>query len=193
MDYTKISTEQINKAAKLITKQGNKMQELVQLYGLAALYQVQEHGNVTPLCTLYKALPAGMRTTAFAMWAVQAGGVRINEDKNSKESVPLAFDKHSVPNLSLAEATPWYKVKSEKTLDEVAFDIDKALARILKMAANNPKGTTNPELLKRLQEAVVPKTISADVQGTPEPVKPTEAALVAPVGITLPALPAQFA
>lgn len=186
MDYTTITIGQIHKAADLIKKQGTKIQDMVQDYGLAAMYQVYSHGNVEPLNRLYKSLPNGMRKTAFALWAVQVGGVKINKDKGSKEHMPLAYDRASEVNMSHAVSTKWHSVKTEKTLDEVAFDIESALERILKAAMKNPKGTTNPELLKRIQAAMVPPTISLDAA---EPVQPAPALPV----MALPAgLPTQF-
>lgn len=182
VNYTQISPAQIEKASALIRKQGAKLQDMVQTFGLAALHQVSAHGNVTPLNTLYKALPAGMRKTAFALWAVQAGGVKINTDKNSKEALPLAYDRDTSVNLQWAETTEWHKVKSEKSLDEVAFDIQAAMERIFKQISKNPKGVTDKALYERLQKAMVPPTVSADVP----------AAAMPNHGIALPALPAQM-
>ena len=186
--YTKISPAQINKAAAIINKQGAKLQAIVQTMGLAALYQVATHGNVTPLNTLYKALPAGMRKTAFALWAVQAGGVRINDDKKSKAELPLAFDRATTVDFQYAETTEWFTVKSEKTLDEVAFDIQAAMERIFKQASKNSKGVTDKALFERLKKAMVPPTITADVDAAAE----VPAAVMPNHGIALPALPAQM-
>ena len=188
IEYRNISEAQINKAAALIAKQGTKLQDLIHTMGLAAMYQVQAHRNVTPLNTLYKAIPAGMRRTAFALWAVQAGGVMINTNKNSKEASPLALDKQSEVILEIAEAKPWYKVKTEKDLDEVAFDIEAAMRKLFKQIEKNTKGVTDKALYERLQKAMVPPTVSADVDAAAA----VPAAVLPNMGVTLPALPAQM-
>lgn len=144
------SVAQIDKAIESIRGRGARIDSDIQAVGLACLVQIKNHGNVTPLNTLYKALPNGMRSTAFALWAVKFGGVEINQDSKARKAVPLAYVSADAVNLEEAAAQSWHKVKTEPTLAQ-CIDVEKAVDGLLRRLAKAPS-VSNPELVKRLVE-----------------------------------------
>ena len=133
---SKIITDvsKLNAAIKSIATRSAKLDQDIQIAGLSCLYQIEQHGNVMPLCALRKALGKGHRANALDLWAFEFGKVVANTDAESKKDRPYSFDKEGTVNLEGAAAAPWYEFKPEQDPDQL-FNVHKAVRAIIAKAS----------------------------------------------------------
>lgn len=184
-DYKSATVAEIDKAIKSIQGRGASLQDDIQQAALACVLQVQNHGNVVPLNRLYQALPEGSRKIGFAIWATRYAGVKGNKDKDTKASLPLAYDHDT--DLKGAIANPWFTVRSEPTL-QAALDAEKVLKATIHRLIK-AEGVKNPQIVQRLKETF--PDLAVIVKETAKPKKGAKAKKL-PAGLVLPEnLPAQ--
>lgn len=139
-----VGTAAISKAVESIAKRGAKLDADIQLTGVSILAHIDEHHNVTLLNDLYHSLPKGARKNAMAEWAVANGKVSINEGPNRKD-MPFLYAKDKKTDLALAWEKPWYEFAPTPDLIQV-FDVQAAIAKILKQAAKARKDNPDVEV-----------------------------------------------
>lgn len=150
---SKIITDvsKLNAAIKSIATRSAKLDQDIQIAGLSCLYQIEQHGNVMPLCSLRAALGKGHRANALDLWAFEFGKVVANADPVTKKDRPYSFDKEGVLNMEGAAAAPWYEFKPEQDPDQI-FNVHKAVRAIIAKAGK--KNVEDAGFLKALQQFV---------------------------------------
>jgi hypothetical protein len=139
---TKISMPlaDLQKAIDAFGKQGAKWADQGHKLGIAALEHLKANGDIGPCNRLYLAVVAskGGRAAAMTGWLLSYGSLVANTDKDTKAEKPFVFAKDKEVKLELAAKDPWYNHKPDAAPDEV-FDVQKAIAAILKKAASFQK------------------------------------------------------
>jgi hypothetical protein len=132
----------ISKAVASIKNRGAKLDADIQLAGVSILAHIEQHHNVTLLNDLLLALPKGARKNALAEWAMANGQVKLNEGPTRKD-VPFLYAKERITSLDKAWEKPWYDYAPTPDLIQT-FDVQAAVAKILKQVANARK--QNPDV-----------------------------------------------
>ena len=91
-DYRAATVADITKRITSIKGRADTLREDIQSTALACLVQIQDHRNLTPLIELWKAMGAGQRREAFAVW-LQKFVVGLGPNKNKKTRETLAWMK----------------------------------------------------------------------------------------------------
>lgn len=128
----------IETAIASIQRSGAKLDLSIQTVGLQAMAHFKEHGDIVYLNKLYLAMPKGSRRSALAVWFMAHSKAIVSTDKLTKELAPFSVDKEKTFDLEAAEAMQWHEAKQEPAIDEV-FDVQKALASLLRRAAKSDK------------------------------------------------------
>ena len=153
-DYKTATVAQINTAIADIKATGKKWQQDVQDVLLACYVQIQAHRNTTPLNALILAIPEGGRRAAVIVHATRFGGVELNKGKNKDKQPVCVFE--GTPDVALALANPWWKVKTEKpveTLVDAAASLDRLLHKLLKAADEGRTTEEDKALILRVNLA----------------------------------------
>lgn len=124
----------IKAAIKSIRERGAKLDNDIQLTALDTLQHAGAHGDVTLVNELYLAMPAGSRRSALAEWLITFGKVKANEGKNKAEQ-PFKFAPDKTEDFETGRATMWHTMGSPEKNPEEVFDLQKALAALLKKAS----------------------------------------------------------
>ena len=136
----------LNKRIKTLKTNNAKVRDEIQTLGLACLQHIEQHGDVTPLNSLYDAL-IKTQHQAFAEWAFSFGKVSKNMDKKTMEVLPLAYDKSKKTDIVAATAKSWFEFADDKAKATAkAFDFQQAVMSLLKKAA--AAGHDHEELVK---------------------------------------------
>lgn len=121
-DYKRISG-----IIKTIATRGASLDKLIQTTGLDILKHIEQHGDVSLACKLYKAMPKGSRRNALAGWFIAFGKLKAQDDKSKSQEFPLVFDRSKVTNIEGATDKPWFEFKKEKDIAD-EFSLDHAIA-----------------------------------------------------------------
>ncbi len=163
---------ELNKAIDAFAKTGLKWADQGHKLAIATLeHLVKSHGDVGAVNRLYKAMPAGSKSSALVSWFLAYGALVANVDKETKKDKPFVFAKDKTTNVVGGAADPWYNHKPEPAPDDV-FDVQKALAAILskaKRVAAKGGTVTGGELLVEIEaiaagEKKSPSTEPADAE-----------------------------
>jgi hypothetical protein len=145
---------QLMKDIAAFAKSGQKWADQGHKLAVATLeHLVKSHGDIGPVNSLYKAMPAGSKSSALVSWFLTYGAVVANADKETKKDKPFIFAKDKETRVDAGKADPWYNHKPEPDPDQV-FDVQKALAAILSKAKRvKEKGgtVTGGELLLEIE------------------------------------------
>lgn len=109
----------------------------IQALGVACLSHIEQHGDVMPLNRLVAALQRS-QTRAFVEWALAFGKVQKNADKATREAMPLRYDGSRFTDIDGANEKPWddFALSKPESVAK-AFDLQAAVLRVLKQAAEN--------------------------------------------------------
>lgn len=128
-----------------ITKASAKFDKDVQTALGGACFQAIEHGNTTPLNTLFTGITKGARRTAIAGWIAAYCPVTQNVDKETKGERPFNYDKTKAADIKETEgahdwvttalADVWTDFVPEKDEVQTAFDLRKQLSALLSKVA----------------------------------------------------------
>jgi hypothetical protein len=130
---------ELNKAIDAFAKTGVKWADQGHKLAVATLeHLVKSHGDIGAVNRLYKAMPAGSKSSALVSWFLTYGALVANEDKDTKADKPFVFAKDKTTSVDKGRADPWYNHKPEPAPDQV-FDVQKALAAILGKASRMEK------------------------------------------------------
>jgi hypothetical protein len=167
----------LNRKIDALAKANLKVEGEIQALGLACLNHVEVHGDVTPLNRLYNALRK-TQFQAFAEWALSFGKVSKNQDKKTKEQLPLAFDKSKKTDMVAAIEKPWFEFADDKAKATAkAFDFQQAMMALIKKGA--AAGYDHDTLVKAAAVAgIKPEKVPASVTTGEEAAKAVGEALV---------------
>jgi hypothetical protein len=145
---------ELMKAIDAFAKTGLKWADQGHKLAVATLeHLVKSHGDIGPVNRLYKAMPAGSKSSALVSWFLTYGALVANTDKETKKDKPFLFAKDKTTRVDGGKADPWYNHKPEPAPDQV-FDVQVALAAILGKAKRmEAKGgqVLNKELLLEIE------------------------------------------
>ena len=134
----------INKAIDGIRTAGAKLDTAIQNTAVDVLEHYMEHRDTGLVNRLFLALPKGARGMALADWLLKFVAVKVNTNKENKETQPFVHAADKVDammaedNLKNAIATHWHSLKREKALDEV-FDLKTAVKAMLRKIESHAK------------------------------------------------------
>lgn len=141
-----VGVEGLNKAIADIQRVGKKLDTMIQVAGMSCMAHVEDHKDITPLVSLWHAMPKGSRKKALMDWVLKYGRVLPNADEKGKidEEKPFLFDRKGRTDLLGAEAEPWFNCAPEKL--DAPLDFLKLLDALLKKAdkAGDGVGFTDP-------------------------------------------------
>jgi len=147
---TQVTT--IRAAIAAIAESGKALDSKIQETALLVLSHVDQHGDVTLVNELYRAMPKGSRSASLVDWLLAFGKVRANTGKD-KEQAPFRFDGTKTTQIDEASLMPWHMMgKPERKPDEV-FDVVKALESILRKAGK-ANAVTDPALVDRVRSLI---------------------------------------
>ena len=156
--------QEINKRIKSLKGRNASIVSEVQELGLACLMQIEQHGNTTPLNDLIDALTRS-QVKAFSEWALAYGKVKLNKVEERKLGKFFAYDKTRSTDIEAATANVWDNFAPEKGESAAqAFDLQAAVARVLKKAAEAGKPQSMIDELAKavgIESAKVPKSVAA--------------------------------
>jgi len=109
------------------------IQSEYQAVGVECLQHLSDHGDIGPVNRLYVGMPKGTRKTAMASWLMAHGALKVNTDKGTKETSPMAFDKNKKTDPEAAKADPWQDHAPERDIADT-FDLQVALKSLLNRA-----------------------------------------------------------
>lgn len=132
---------QIDTNIRWVGKTGVKLDAIIHATACAIIVHAKEHGDCSRAKTLLDAMPKSGRAKALLAWFETMSPIRFNGDGE----VGLLADKDKrVWMVDEAKATPFWELNPEK--DVVVFDLDKALASLLKKAHDQEqKGVFQPD------------------------------------------------
>lgn len=139
----------LDKAIASVKNRASKLDADVQLAGLSALHALETNGNVHYVNALYLALGRGQRKKALEGWLLAHGSLAVNVDKETKKDKPFSFDRKGSTDLAAADQSPWYTFAPEPEIGE--YDIQRALANILKQAASKGVKAEHASLFEAVQ------------------------------------------
>lgn len=132
-----------------IGKASAKLDKDIQQALGGAAFQAIEHGNTTPLNTLFTNIGKGTRRTAIAGWIAAYCPVTANTDAETKAERPFNFDKSKAADIKDVEgaanwvttalADNWVEFLPEKDPVATAFDLRKQLTALLSKVAKASK------------------------------------------------------
>lgn len=169
--------KELNKRIGALGKRVASVTAEIQTLGLAALQHGASeaaggHGDVMPLNRLVGVLSRS-QTQAFIEWSLAFGMVKKNEDKATKETVLLAYDKSRNLDLEGAEAKCWDEFAPAKAESaKAAFDLQKAVQVLLKKAAEagQPQSILDALAVAAGVDATkVPRSVKEVVEGEAAP------------------------
>ena len=117
---------------KTIATRGANLDKLIQETALGVIAHVEEHGEVSLVNKLYKAMPKGSRAVALAAWFLAFGKVQVNSDKKSSAEFPFLINKNGTTDVAGGKAKAWFDCKKAKSLAE-EFDFESKLAAFQKL------------------------------------------------------------
>jgi len=142
----------LNKAIDSIASRAKKLDNEIQVAALSAIAHVEKCGDIGPVNRLFLALGRGHRKSALTAWLLAFGKVSANVGEDKKDK-PFVYDREKVTNLEEADAHPWYEFKPDAPPDQV-FDIQAAVAALIKRAEGKTLPEGGVEILERLREVV---------------------------------------
>lgn len=119
--------KRINGIIKTIAKRGASLDKLIQTTGLDILKHIDEHGEVSLACKLFKAMPKGSRRNALAAWFIDHGKIKAQSDKTKSAEFPFVYDGSKATNLERATEKPWFGYRKERDVAD-EFSLDAAIA-----------------------------------------------------------------
>lgn len=148
---------QIDTNIKWIGRTGKKLDAIIHATACAIIVHAQQHGDCSRAKTLLDAMPKSGRAKALLAWFETMSPIRFNGDGE----VGLLADKEKrVWMVDEAKATPFWELNPEK--DVVVFDLDKALAALLKKANDQEqKGVFVPDAATKARLAQVRSLVKA--------------------------------
>lgn len=136
--------KQFDKAIVQIKTNGAKLDAMLHECAMFALEQINAHGNNGPVNKLLGAINKSTRKEALYTWFNDFGLCKKNKDNTLSYSKDKKLkDKEGViitanDAMLLADETPFYNYTKEIT-PASSYDVDKAIASILKRAASFAK------------------------------------------------------
>lgn len=126
-----LTAQQMDKEFPLIAAAGKKLDERIQVAAMSAIHHFQQHKDTCYINRLYLSLSAGVRRSALTVYFLAFGGVKANEDKDTKKDKPFLSDHTKKIDMEEACRVKWYDCKKEPEPDEV-FDAGKAFAMFMR-------------------------------------------------------------
>lgn len=126
----------IDKAIKSIATRGAKFESDIHVAAVSCLEHFKEHGDITLLTKLYKALPKGVKASRFIDWANAFGGCTWDataEDKGNGGKGVFTKDTKKTMQLDKATETAPLSYNAPKA-DESTFDLKKKALALVKAA-----------------------------------------------------------
>ncbi|UCR81388.1 hypothetical protein [Brevundimonas phage AA] len=150
------SLAQIDQNIKWIAATGKKLDAILHATAVAIIVHAKEHGDCSRAKTMLDAMPKSGRAKALAAWFETFSAIRFNGDGE----VGLLADKEKrIWLVEEAQATPFWELNPEK--DVVVFDLDKALAALLKKAHDQEqKGILVPDAKLKARLAQVKSLVA---------------------------------
>ena len=142
----------LNKAIDSIAARAKKMDMDIQVAGLSAVAHLEKTGDIGAVNRLFLALGKGHRKAALTEWLLKYSKVVANTGEDKKDK-PFVYAKDKVTDLEAADAEPWYDCKPDADPDEV-FDVQAAVAAIIKKASKKQLASGGDALVKRLEALV---------------------------------------
>lgn len=126
----------IDKAIKSIATRGAKFEKDIHIAAVSCLEHFKDHGDITLLTKLYKALPKGVKASRFIDWADAFSGCTWDkeaEDKGNGGKGVFKKDSAKTINLDKAMEIAPLSYAAEKS-ESAAFDLHKKAAALVKAA-----------------------------------------------------------
>lgn len=144
-----ISKADIPAAIKSITARGAKLDGDIQHVAISALHHLATSGDIMAVNALFLGMPKGSRKAALTSWYLTHGALiaTTGPDKGIK---PFAYTKDKKTDVEAGIADPWFNHSPDKKPDEV-FDLQAAVAAIIKKATGKGRELAHAELLAPLQ------------------------------------------
>lgn len=144
-----ISKADIPAAIKSITARGAKLDGDIQHVAISALHHLATSGDIMAVNALFLGMPKGSRKAALTSWYLTHGALvaTTGPDKGIK---PFAYTKDKKTDVEAGIADPWFNHSPDKKPDEV-FDLQAAIAAIIKKASGKGRELAHAELLIPLQ------------------------------------------
>ncbi len=174
----------VDKLIVSIKNRGAKLDVDMHSAACASLNHVALHNDPTLLNRFINAMPKSGRRNSVLVWALRYGNVLLNEDKQSKESMPLVYNKAGKANIAGAVAEPFWMLKNVKEggTEWLYMDYIGSVMKKLALVAHDPK---NPEHAKAKAALDALSAVNEALNTTSAPTNPTSAAVVAGDGVAV--------
>lgn len=121
---------ELNKAIDDLNTSASKQADRYQEVGLACLQHLLDSGDIGPCNRLYLGMPKSQRRLAMGTWMLKHAGLKINPAKDTRDTMPFAFNKAKATNMDTATSEKWWdSVKEREVTTEV--DIQVAIKQML--------------------------------------------------------------
>lgn len=157
-----MNIKELNKAIDALGRKNQSVEAEIQTLGLACMAHCEQHGDTMPMNRLMNVLRRTQHQ-AFMEWALAFGKFAKNNDKATKASQPVVYDKSRTTDIQGATDKQWFMFADDKAKAEAkAFDFQAAVMSLLKKAASN--GFDHEKLVKLAAVAdIAPEKVPATV------------------------------
>lgn len=132
-----MNIKELNKAIDALGRKNQSVEAEIQTLGLACMAHTEQHGDTMPMNRLMNVLRRTQHQ-AFMEWALAFGKFAKNNDKATKASQPVVYDKTKTTDIEGATTKAWFMFADDKAAAIAkAFDFQAAMMALLKKAASN--------------------------------------------------------